>query len=89
MPAMSSGIVPMTKQLNRVTARSVPAPAMIRPAGRNRKSASASMKRFSQADRPLGSAAAIARATRCQLSSMVLSTGAPPAFFSRYFMSQI
>jgi hypothetical protein len=35
IPPMLSGIVPMTKQLNSVTSRSVPAPAMIRPAGRN------------------------------------------------------
>ena len=34
---MSSGIVPMTKQLNSVTLRPVPAPAMTRPAGRNLK----------------------------------------------------
>jgi hypothetical protein len=41
MPAMLSGMVPITKQLNSVTARSVPAPATIRPAGRKRKSSSA------------------------------------------------
>jgi hypothetical protein len=39
--AMSSWIVFITKQLNRVTRRSVPAPAMMRPAGRTLKSASA------------------------------------------------
>ena len=32
---MSSAIVPITKQLNRVTLRPVPAPAITRPAGRN------------------------------------------------------
>ena len=45
MPPMSSGIVPMTKQLNRVTVRPVPAPARMRPAGRNWKSDSASANR--------------------------------------------
>ena len=33
MPVRSSGTVPMTKQLKRVTRRPVPAPARIRPAG--------------------------------------------------------
>ncbi len=37
MPSIVSGIVPMTKQLNSVTDRPVPAPAVIRPAGRKRK----------------------------------------------------
>ena len=32
---VESGIVPITKQLNNVTLRSVPAPARMRPAGRN------------------------------------------------------
>ena len=41
MPFMSSGTVPMTKQLNSVTDRPVPAPAVIRPAGRYLKSSSA------------------------------------------------
>ena len=41
MPSMSSGIVPITKQLNKVTFRFVPAPAVIRPAGKNLKSSSA------------------------------------------------
>jgi hypothetical protein len=34
IPPMLSGIVPMTKQLNSVTERPVPAPATMRPAGR-------------------------------------------------------
>ena len=34
MPPMLSGMVPMTKQLNSVTDRPVPAPAVMRPAGR-------------------------------------------------------
>ena len=42
MPARLSGIVPITKQLNRVTVRPVPAPDRIRPAGMKRKSAIAS-----------------------------------------------
>ena len=41
MPPMLSGMVPITKQLNKVTLRPVPAPAVIRPAGRNLKSSSA------------------------------------------------
>ena len=40
--AESSPISPMTKQLNSVTRRSVPAPDRMRPAGWNRKSSSAS-----------------------------------------------
>jgi len=36
IPSMESGIVPMTKQLNSVTDRPVPAPARILPAGRKR-----------------------------------------------------
>ena len=38
MPPMSSGMAPITKQLNSVTSRSAPAPAMTRPAGKKRKS---------------------------------------------------
>ena len=38
---MLSGTVPITKQLNSVTVRSVPAPAVIRPAGRYLKSSNA------------------------------------------------
>ena len=36
IPPMESGIVPMTKQLNSVTLRPVPAPERMRPAGRKR-----------------------------------------------------
>ena len=36
IPDMSSAISPITKQLNKVTDRSVPAPEIIRPAGKNR-----------------------------------------------------
>ncbi len=42
IPSIVSGIVPMTKQLNSVTDRPVPAPAVIRPAGKKRKPSSAS-----------------------------------------------
>jgi len=41
MPDIESGIVPITKQLNSVTLRPVPAPARMRPAGRKRKSSKA------------------------------------------------
>src|SRR6185437_9639380 len=68
--------------------RPVPAPATIRPAGRNLKSASASVKRGAQA---AGSRSGAARAVaiRDQVSSIVLSTAAPSGPLSRYFMSQI
>jgi hypothetical protein len=36
MPGIESSSVPMTKQLNNVTLRPVPAPARMRPAGRKR-----------------------------------------------------
>ncbi len=42
MPDMSSGISPMTKQLNSVTLRALPAPATTLPAGRNLNPAMAS-----------------------------------------------
>ncbi len=68
--------------------RSVPAPEMMRPAGRNLNPVSASLKRGVQTS---GSASLAARApaTRFQVSSMVLSTGLPSGDFNRYFMSQI
>ena len=88
MPPMLSGIVPITKQLNNVTLRSVPAPAVIRPAGRNLKSESASKNLGSQASGE-DSTEAKAPAIRCQLSSTVLSMGVPSACLKRYFISQI
>ena len=88
MPVMSSGMSPMTKQLNRVTLRPLPAPEKIRPPGRKRKSSMASRNRGSQAAGSV-SGAARARATRRQVSETVLSTGSPSAALRRYFMSQI
>ena len=41
MPLMLSGITPITKQLNSVTLRFVPDPAVILPAGKNLKSVKA------------------------------------------------
>ncbi len=41
MPSMESSISPMTKQLNSVTRRPVPAPAWMRPPGRNLNPSSA------------------------------------------------
>ncbi len=68
---------PITKQLKSVTARPVPAPARMRPAGRKAKSAIASRNALAQRARPrLGSAAAAAFATRAQVSSMLRSTHA-------------
>ena len=40
MPSVESSTVPITKQLNKVTSRSVPAPARIRPPGKKRKPSS-------------------------------------------------
>jgi hypothetical protein len=88
MPPIESGMVPMTKQLNSVTVRPVPEPAMIRPAGRNSKFSKASAKRSSHVAGSR-SGAASAFATRRQVSAMALSTGAPLASLRRYFMSQI
>ena len=88
MPPILSGIVPITKQLNIVTLRAVPAPAVIRPAGRNLKSSRASKNLPSQA---LGSFSTDARslAIRRQESSTVTSFGVPSASLKRYFISQI
>ena len=87
MPDMSSGIVPMTKQLNSVTLRPVPAPAMTRPAGRNLKPASASWNRPAHSSGSR-SGAARARATRHHVASRSASAS-PAASRKRYFMSQI
>ena len=88
IPAMSSGMVPITKQLNSVTDRFAPAPDKIRPAGRNLKSSMASKKRCSQ-KAGSSSFSAKALATLRQESGIDLSTGVPSAVFRRYFMSQI
>ena len=88
MPLMSSGMAPMTKQLNRVTLRPVPAPARMRPAGRNLKSSIASKNRPAHSSGSF-SGAASAAATRRQVSEMVLSNTSPSAPLWRYFMSQI
>ena len=87
MPAMSSGMVPMTKQLNSVTVRPVPAPAITRPAGRNLKPCSASWKRLAQVSGSR-SGAASARATRHHVASRSASP-LPEASRNRYFMSQM
>ncbi len=81
-------MLPITKQLNNVTRRPVPAPATIRPAGRKRKSSSAWENRTSHCSRSF-SGATSARATRRQLSSIVTSIGVPSCAFSRYLASQI
>ena len=74
MPSSESSIGPITKQLNSVTRRPVPAPARMRPPGRKRKSASASANRRSHVARSRGSAAASARATRDHVASMPVSS---------------
>ena len=51
MALRSSSILPRTKQLKRVTARPVPAPARMRPAGRKPRSAMASWKRLAHVSR--------------------------------------
>ncbi len=89
IPSRLSGIVPMTKQLKRVTARSVPAPARTRPAGMNRKSSTASRNRASQVERVSGaSAAAMALATRWAVAAK-LSSPEPSSVLNRYFEVQI
>ena len=89
IPPMLSSTVPITKQLNRVTLRSpVPAPALIRPAGRNLKLSNALLNTSAQC---LGSSslAASALAIRDQVSCTVRSIDVPSYSFSRYFMSHI
>src|SRR3984893_8314275 len=88
IPPISSGIAPITKQLNRVTSRPLPAPAMTRPAGKNLKSVIAAQNRsLHRSGSRSGPASAVA--TRRQVSSIVLSSGSPEGALSRYFMSQI
>ena len=90
MEPRSSSMRPMTKQLKRVTARPVPAPARMRPAGRKAKSAIAAANSLAQrARRRFGSAAAAALATRAQVSAMLWSSALPSAALRRYFMSQM
>src|SRR6185312_4600805 len=90
MPSIESSMVPMTKQLKRVTARPVPAPARMRPAGRNLCPARAAAKSCARRLRCSGfSAAASASATRAQLVATSWSMGVPSAALKRYFMSQI
>src|SRR5476649_2062481 len=85
--AMSSSIVPMTKQLKSVTVRPVPAPAITRPAGRNLKPDSACSKRPAQSSGSF-SGTAKARATRFHVASRSVSE-APEVSRNRYFMSQM
>ena len=54
IPGIESSIVPMTKQLNSVTWRAVPAPAWMRPPGRNLKSCRMPKNRSSQTRGVLG-----------------------------------
>ena len=90
MAPRSSSTRPMTKQLKRVTARSLPAPARMRPAGRKPKSAIASWKRAAHGARsPPSSGTAAARATRQNVSPSVPSIGRPPTSRRRYLRSQI
>src|SRR5262245_32870711 len=90
IPSIESGTAPMTKQLNRVTRRPVPAPARIRPAGRKRWFSMTAWNSCSQKARRSGSsAAASARATRCQVAAIDASSGAPPSDLRRYLRSQI
>src|SRR6202789_33520 len=90
MPDIESAIVPITKQLNSVTDRDVPAPARMRPAGRNLWPASAPANSSAHSRRRAGaSALAAASATRAKLSATLRSTGVPSGCLSRYFMSQI
>src|SRR4051812_23850203 len=90
IPSIESAIVPITKQLKSVTARSVPAPARMRPAGRKQCPASASANSAAHLSRCSGdSACAAACATRANVSCGSRSSGVPSGAFRRYFMSQI
>ena len=89
MPSRLSGMVPITKQLNKVTVRPVPAPAMMRPAGRNLKPESAVSNCVRQCRRArAGSASAIAAATRDHVASTPPSPPSPSTR-KRYFAFQI
>jgi len=81
MPAIESSMSPITKQLQSVTRRPVPAPARMRPPGRNAKSSSRAPNRRVHCRRRAAesSAAAIAQATRCQVCAMSVSRSAPPS----------
>ena len=90
IPPMSSGTVPMTKQLKSVTARPDPAPASTRPAGRKRKSCRMPRNLSRHSARWSGrSASDTAPATRAHVSAIVSSPPAMPAPFIRYLRSQI
>src|SRR5580692_6377991 len=90
MPSIESGMAPMTKQLNSVTLRPVPAPARMRPAGMKPPPESAALNVAFHCARASGaSAEAAALATRMKVSATSRSTGVPSADFSRYFTSQI
>ena len=89
MPPRLSGTVPITKQLNRVTARPVPAPARIRPAGMKVRVSIASAKRCSHTLRWAGfSLAATAWATRAAVAEKSASPE-PSGAQKRYLASQI
>ena len=84
MPDMESSSVPMTKQLNSVTRRPEPAPARMRPAGRNLRSPINPSKACAQRSRKAsGSACATARATRPSECAGLSSPG------RRYFIAQM
>jgi hypothetical protein len=87
MPGIESSIGPMTKQLKRVTLRSVPTPAWMRPPGRNLKSSRMPRKRSAQtAWASSGSTAASAVAMRRQVSAIVRSSRTPSRW--RYLVLQ-
>ena len=73
MPEIESSIAPITKQLNNVTLRGVPAPAWMRPPGKNAKFLKMPKKRDSQPALSLCSTAASADATRRHVSAIVCS----------------
>src|SRR5579885_1944548 len=69
MLPIESSIVPMTKQLKSVTLRPVPAPARMRPPGKNLKFSKMEKNRASQPSPSSGSAAASAWATLLQVAA--------------------
>ncbi len=73
IPSSESSMYPITKQLKSVVRWSVPAPARIRPAGRNRRPWSDSWKVRSQPEASSRSLPAAALATRRHVSAIEAS----------------
>ncbi len=77
--SIESSMKSMTKQLNSVTSRAVPAPARMRPAGRKRKSSRTPRNACAHGRASRGSTLAAARATRSHVSPIHSSRAEPSA----------